>query len=204
MGGRTSRLARSISAAAMAMLLAGCSALPWTENEPQLYSPVFGSVAVGMSGMRPGTSLSLGDIPLCVDVPGTVVITAVEPVNSLNATTVTDFAVRTIPPGDAPLGNAFGGLVAMGLNEEQQKNRLVSNVCGAQARANVGLEGPPPSGTVELRVDLVVTVTAPTFPAGAEALRIHYQDASGSEHSTVSAFAITMCAGKSTDPCPSE
>jgi hypothetical protein len=58
-------------------------------------------------------------------------------------------------------------------------------------------------GTVEQRVELDVTLTAPTIPASARAFRIHYVDASGAERFTISPIAITMCAGKIGDDCPS-
>lgn len=198
------RSIRVMCAASVVAVLGACSGLPWAERDAQLYSPVNGGVRVGQIGLAGGDSLTEGSIPVCVDVAGSVSITSVEPVEPLNGLSVTAFAVRTIPVGVTPLGDARGGLSAMGLDPEQQKVRTVSNICGEQSRANVGLDGPPPSGAVDERVELVVTVTATTVPAGAEALRIRYTDASGDERSTTSAFGIYMCPGEIGDACPAE
>jgi len=178
--------------------------MPWSRPEPVLYSPVSGHVGEGMVGLKPHDELSVGDFPLCLDEPGSVTITSVEPMDVQNGMTVVAFAVRTIPVGDVPLGNAVGGLGALGLTVDQQKNRIVDNVCGEQSRSNVGLDGPAPAGTMEKRVELDVTLTAPTIPASARAFRIYYVDASGAERFTISPITITMCAGKVGDDCPSK
>lgn len=115
--------------------------------------------------------------------------------------TVVAFAVRTIPAGVSPKGEALGDLTAMGVTAAEQQQRVVSNVCGAQSRSNVGLTGPPPAGTTEQWVEVDVTVTAPTLPASAQAFRIQYRDALGHERSTVSNVSLAMCGGKVGDAC---
>ena len=181
--------------------IAGCSSLPWSEHDAQLYSPVNGRVGEGHAGMAPNALLSLGDIPLCVDVPGSVTITGVEPVAPSNGFSVTAFAVREIPAGDEPPGNGLGGLSSLDLTPTQQARRAVTNVCDEQSRANVGLDGPPPAGTETRRVDLVITTTAPRLPASARELLIHYTDASGDQRTTTSAVSLALCAGTITDAC---
>ena len=197
-------LVRTACVTGAALSLAGCSLLPWAEHDAQLYSPIYGQVGVGMVGLAPGDLFSQGDIPVCVDVPGSVTITSVEPVEPSNGLSVVAFAVRRIPAEDVPLGNSVGDLTSMGLTQEQQINRVVTNVCGEQSRANVGLEGPPPAGTTEERVELVVTVTASAIPASAQALMIRFTDQSGDERSATSGFAVNLCSGQVGDPCPSE
>jgi hypothetical protein len=181
--------------------LAGCSSMPWTEHDAQLYSPVNGQVGEGQSGLKPDDKLSIGDIPVCLDKPGSVTITKVEPVGAMNGMTVVAFAVRTIPDGTTPMGAAIGDLTAMGVTPAEQQQREVSNVCGAQSRANLQLQGPPPAGTEERRVEVDVSVIATTLPASSQAFRILYRDASGDERSTLSNIALTMCGGKVVDPC---
>lgn len=181
--------------------IAGCSSLPWAEQDAQLYSPVYGGVGVGVVGMAADDLLSEGGIPLCLDAPGSVTITAVEAVEPSNGLSVVDFAVRYIPLGDVPQGDGLGDLSTLGLTQAEKSQRAVTNVCDEQSRANVGLDGPPPEGTQPERVELAVTVTAPAVPASTKALLIRYTDASGDERTTTSAFAIAMCPGQAGDSC---
>lgn len=155
--GRSWRVGFSLT---IAIVVAGCSVGPWRKDQPLLYSPANGSVAVSQGGLRAGDRLSEGGVPLCLDVPGSVTVTRVETLGTWNGLYVDAFAVRTVAPGEVPVGGAAGGLDALGLTADEQTIRTVTNVCGAESRALVGLEGPPPAGSVEQRVDLVVAVSA--------------------------------------------
>jgi hypothetical protein len=185
---------------AASLALVGCSSLPWARSQPRLYSPVAGSFGVGQSGLAVGERMSQGDIPLCIDRPGTVTITGVEPLARTNGMRVIDFAVRTIPAGSAPLGGAVGDLSSMGMSVAEQKVHQVTWVCGAQARSNVGLDPGTDVGDQAMRIDLVVTLAADALPAVIQGLRIHYS-AEGHEDSTEARVAFAMCEGKTDDEC---
>lgn len=201
-GETRTNLVRMAAVAVAAMQLSACSTLPWAEKDAQLYSPVNGRVGVGIAGVAAGGMRSVGDVPVCVDVPGSVTITSVEPVEPTNGFSVIAFAVRTIPLGDAPLGDGNGDLASLGMTREEQGRKSVTEICGDQARANVGLDGPPPPGVDDSqRMDLAVTVSAPAMPASSRTLLIRYTDASGDERSTTSAFSIGLCDGNVDDPC---
>lgn len=191
----------SLALGALLSLAAACSALPWTSHPPRLFSPVNGRVGAGQVGLSAGSKLTEGDIPLCLDQPGTATITNVQPIDTVNGLTVLAFAVRHIPAGSVPKGDAIGDLSAIGMSDHEQQLHDVTNICDAQERANVGLDGAPPPGTPDPRIDLVVTFTAPRLPATAERLKIDYT-VDGERGSTEAAFAIAMCAGKIGDPCP--
>ncbi len=188
--------------ALVALSLAGCSALPWVSEGPTLYSPVYGSAALGQVGLSQGDLWSVGDIPLCLDEAGSVTITRVELVAPSNDLSVAAFAVRTVPIGKTPRGGGLGDLSTLGMTRAEQKVHTVTNICDEQSRANVGLDGAPPEGTPVQRVGLAVTVTSTVLPAQAQALRIYYLTPSGKERSTTSPVALDMCAGKIGDDCP--
>ncbi len=167
-----------------------------------LYSPVNGGVGVALPNISPGEFLS-ESMPLCIDEAGTVTITRVEPIDPADELSILDFAVRTTHPGATPLGAAQGDLSAMGLTPKEQAVHEVTNVCNELLRANVGLEGAPPDGTPDPRVDLVIAFSATAVPAHTEAIRIYYSTASGEERSTTSPLTIDLCEGKVSDfGCP--
>ena len=184
-----------VSAWAACATLVGCAAL--TDGGPTLRSPVNGSVMVGMPGMTPGAHLSAGAIPVCLDQPGSVTVTRVEPVDPTGGMRVLAFAVRDVPPGTEILGSAVGGLSELGLTSAQQGNRTVSGVCAPDPDSS-----PEPDPVSPARwVDLVVTVTADQLPAHTESLRIQYRTSGGREDAVISRFGIVMCGGSTTDSC---
>jgi hypothetical protein len=191
----------ALGAAVVALAGTGCSALPWSDHSPQLYSPVNGRFGASQVGLTPGSTLTEGSIPVCVDEPGTVTITRVVPIDPVNAITVIAYAVRSIPANSSPLGASPGDLTAIGLSGAQQRIHSVSKVCDAQERATVGLDGAPDPGTPDPRIDLVVTFTAPRLPARATGLRLDYTVA-GQNGSATAAFDVAMCAGTIGDTCP--
>lgn len=192
--------ARRAAPAFAATLLAGCSLLPWSDHGPTLYAPVNGSVGEGQTGLTPGVHFSFGDLPVCLDEAGTATITRVELVNPVNGLTVLAFAVRTIPAGTTPWGAHPGDLTDLGLTPAEQATTTVTNVCGQVARRNAGLDGPPPAGTSDQRVELDLTLSAPHLPARADAVRIWYR-VDGQDRSTLSPVAFALCAGKIGDSC---
>jgi hypothetical protein len=166
---------------------------------PALYSPVNGHAGIGQAGMLADEYVSEGDIPLCLDSAGSATVTSVELVRPSGGLRIVEFGIRTIPVGDAPLGNAYGDLAALGLSTKQARHRQVTNVCDAQSRENVGLSGGPPPGTADERVELDITLTANKLPATTDGLVIHYQ-AGGRAGTAESSVTFALCAG-SLDTC---
>jgi hypothetical protein len=193
------RLIRAAAALGAAVAVAGCSSHPEVGSQPLLYSPVNGSFGSGLAGLTPGSHISQGDIPLCVSEPATVTITGVEPITSTNGMTVSNFAVRTIPTGSAPLGVAIGDLGSLGMTKTEQEVHQVSVVCNTLERSNVGIE-PASDPSVHPRIDLVVTMSADGLPASIKRLRILYT-VNGVAATTESRVAFAMCGGKTTDVC---
>jgi hypothetical protein len=181
---------RLVAVCVLAVLLAGCSD---QEISPKLSMPggPMPPAYLTINDVANNQPLSFGDIVLCVDSPGTVVVTNVAIRDNQGGLHVDAFAVRPI----AGLANAVGDekqtLASIGNGFDLSRPQSISAVCPPEDELQTWNGG----------IELAVQVSRPSGDvAGGHGLDITYQ-AKGLTATYSIPFGILACAA--TCPTPS-
>jgi len=185
---------RRVAVACLAFALAGGCDSASTEDggSPRLTVPNFqGPAGVALPGIKAGSPYSLGDLTICLDRPGSVTITKVEPRNPYGGLAVDTFAVIPNPQerGEDGFTDQPKALANLGIQTNQPA--IVDHPCPPTTAE------PDPNGEPQSK-SLLLQFSKPTGKtAGDDGLIVKYVS-DGQAHTLTIDFTVILCAADDT------
>jgi len=184
---------RRVAVACLAFVLAGgCdSASTDAGDSPGLIVPNFQGPAGVALRIKPDSPYSLGDLTICLDRPGSVTITRVEPRNAYGGLAVDAFAVIPNPQERGEDGFTDQPKALADLGIQTNKPAIVDHPC-PPATAQ-----PDPNREPQSKSLLLQFSKANEETAGDDGLIVKYLS-DGQAHTLTIDFAVILCAASDT------
>ncbi|SEF13990.1 hypothetical protein [Jiangella alba] len=177
---------RLAAVAAVLMLVAACS-----DEPPRLYDPGYGA-GRGIYDTRPGLPYAFDEMTLCLDEPGSAVVTDVSPIEPIGGFEVLGFSVLPVEgPYVGHLGEPTQRMAEAGY--PTRGPMVVDDACPDEQSG----EG----GTV---FTLGIEVAYTDAEAGSASGFLVTYESGGEVFTVVKPFGISLCAAPQQDPPPPE